>query len=337
MRRRLLTIAALPPTLVAIGTGGYHVIEGWSLFDSLYMAVITLTTIGFAEVHPLGSAGRLFTMALSLTGIFAMFFASTELLRTWASGELRVLFGRQRMEKAMGTLNDHIIVCGYGRMGRLVCQEFSESGVAFVIIDNEETALADFSLPQGVALRGDATSDDCLKRAGIDRARALVTVVPEDADNLFIAMSARLLNDSVPIIARAEEEATASKLLRAGATRVISPYLIGGSRVAQAILRPAVLDFIEVATRSEHLELQLEEVGVTTESALAGVTIAASCLRANLNVIIVAIKRAGNATMTFNPPEDARLEAGDTLVMLGAREQLLRVEKMARASFRDGI
>lgn len=330
MRSRLLTIVLLPPSLVLFGTAGYHAIEGWTLFDSLYMAVITLTTVGFAEVHPLTTLGRVFTMVLSLTGIFALFFAGTELLRTWASGELRTLMGRQRLEKAMEKLDGHVVVCGYGRMGRLVCQELSRSGVPFVIIDNAEGVLADFSMPHGVPLHGDATSDECLKRAGIDRARALVTVVPADADNLFVVMSARLLNERVLIIARAEEEATASKLVRAGATRVIAPYVIGGNRVAQAILRPAVLDFIEVATKSEHIALQLEEVVVSPRSELAGVTIAESGIRAKLNVIIVAIKRAAKA-MSFNPPDDARIEPGDTLVMLGAREHLDRVEKMAKA------
>jgi voltage-gated potassium channel len=330
MRARLLTTALLPPGLILSGTLGYHFVEGWSLFDSLYMAVITLTTIGFAEVHPLGSAGRVFTMLLSLSGIFMLFFASTEILRTWASGELRGLMGRQRLEKTMHRLKEHVIVCGYGRMGRLVCEEFSRADVPFVIIDNNEERLADFSLPVGVPLHGDATADESLKRAGVDRARALVTVLPADADNLFITMSARLLNDDIPIIARAEEEATAGKLVRAGASRVVSPYLIGGARVAQAILQPAVLDFIEVATRSAHMELQLEEVAVLPGSQLAGKSIQASRIRADLNVIVVAIKRSGEA-MTFNPPDDAVISGGETLVMLGAREQLGHVERMARS------
>lgn len=329
MHRRLLLVAVLPPTLVLLGMFGFHFVEGWTLFDALYMSVITLTTIGFSEVHPLTTSGRIFTMVLSLTGIFAMFFAGTELLRTWASGELRTMMGRQRLEKTMRKLEEHIIVCGYGRMGRLVCNELSRAGVPFIIIDRGEGTLADFTLPHGVPLHDDATTDECLKRAGIDRARALVTVVPSDADNLFIVLSARLLSERLQIIARAEEETTISKLVRAGASRVISPYVIGGSRVTQAILRPAVLDFIEVATRSEHMDLQLEEVVISPGSALVTKTVAASRLRDTLNVIIVAIKRTG-AAMTFNPPDDVEFQAGDTLVMLGAREQLDRVERMAK-------
>jgi voltage-gated potassium channel len=329
MRTRLLTTALLPPLLLLTGTLGFHEVEGWPLFDSLYMTVITLTTVGFGEVHPLTAPGRVFTMILSLGGVFTLFFAASEVLQTWASGELRALMGRQRLEKVMNTLADHVIICGYGRMGRLICQEFSRVGVSFVIVDNTPARLADFSLPRGLPLPGDATTDEALKRAGIDRARALVTVLPSDADNLFITMSARLLNEKIPIIARAEEEATAGKLVRAGASRVVSPYVIGGARVAQAILQPAVLDFIEVATRSEHLELQLEEVLVSPGSALAGKTIAASRIRADLNVIIVAIKRPG-AAMAFNPPDDAPIAGGATLVMLGSRDQLDRVEAMAK-------
>lgn len=326
--RGLMTIALLPPLLVLVGTLGFHVIEGWSFFDALYMSVITLTTIGFSEVHPLGRSGRIFTMILALGGIFTIFFAGGELVRQWASGELRALLGRQRSEKAMDALNDHVVVCGYGRMGKVVCQEFSRLRLPYIVIDSDAKTLADFDLDHGIPLSGDATDDDILKKAGIERARALVTVVASDAENLFVTMSARLLNERLTIIARAEEDATAAKLIRAGATRVVSPYVIGGGRVAQAVVRPAVLDFIELATKREHIALQLEEVLITAKSALAGKTIASSLIRANHNVIVVAIKRA-NVQTAFNPPDEAKIEVGDTLVMLGARDQLDRVEAMA--------
>ena len=330
MKRRLLEVAVLPPTLILGGMLGYHFVEGWTLFDSLYMAIITLTTIGFGEVHPLTTAGRVFTMVLSLMGIFTLFFAATEIVRTWASGELRTIMGLQRLEKSMAKLEDHVIVCGYGRMGRLVCQELARAAVPFVIIDQNGASLADFALAGGVPLHDDASTDECLRRAGIARARALVTVVSSDADNLFITMSARLLNERVQIIARAEEEATANKLVRAGASRVISPYVIGGSRVTQAILRPTVLDFIEVASLRSHMELQLEEVTIDPNSDLVGRAIGATKIRDRFNVIIVA-KKGSEATMMFNPPDHALLAAGDTLVMLGARVQLDRVEELAKA------
>jgi voltage-gated potassium channel len=327
--RRLVIAALLPPLLIVAGVAGYVTIEGWPLFDALYMAVITLTTIGFAEVHPLTDAGRAFTMALALSGIFTMFFAASEVLRSWASGELKAILSRKRQEKTMNQLENHLIVCGYGRMGRLVCREFSEAGVPYVVIDSNESALAHFELTGGVSLHGDATSDDCLRRAGIARARALVTVVPADADNLFITMSARLLNERLRIVARAEDDASSAKLMRAGASQVISPYVLGGARVAQAILRPNVHEFIDVTTRSGHLALQLEEVVVTAGSALDGGRVEGNRLDGLLDVIVVAVK-AHDAPMRFNPGRGT-VAAGDTLVMLGARRELDRAERMAKA------
>ena len=229
----------------------------------------------------------------------------------------------------MTNMKDHVIVCGYGRMGRLVCVELSRMKLPFVVIDSLENRLADFSLKHGIALHGDATSDASLMRAGLDRARAVVAVLPSDADNLFITMSARLLDEKVTIVARAEEEASVEKLRRAGASRVVSPFVVGGARVAQAILQPNVLDFIDVATRNEHLELQLEEVMLEPRSRLKGKTLIESGLRSELNVIVVALKRSGGK-MTFNPPDDTVFETGDTLVMLGARAQLDTIEKMAK-------
>ena len=212
-------------------------------------------------------------------------------------------------------------------MGRLVCEELSRSKVPFVLVDRAEARLADFALAGGVPLHGDATSDDCLQRAGIARARSLVSVLPSDADNLFITMSARLLNERVQIIARAEEEATAAKLLRAGASRVVSPYVIGGTRVAQAITRPTVLDFIDVATRSEHLALQLEELIVPANSACVGRTLGSTRIRDDFEVIVVAIKQP-NTTMTFKPRDAEKIAAGTTLLVLGSRQDLEHVERL---------
>jgi voltage-gated potassium channel len=223
-----------------------------------------------------------------------------------------------------------VVVCGYGRMGEQVCQEFSKAGVPFVIVDRNAAVLEDLTLPHAHPLVGDATSDDVLRSAGLERARALVATAASDADNVFITMTARLLNDKVPIVARAEEDSTVPKLRRAGATRVVSPYVLGGGRVAQAVLRPAVLDFLEVTTRKEHMDLQIEEVAIAKASALDGQTIHESRLRSEVGLIVVAIKRR-DGHMTFNPAEDVSLGAGDTLIMLGRPEQLLTVDRLASA------
>src|SRR5262249_29646504 len=182
------------------------------------------------------------------------------------------------MERSLAEMEGHLIVCGYGRMGKLVCREFSQQKLPYVLIEDNASLLQEFALPYGIPMHGDATTDEVLLHAGVERARALVTVAGSDAENLFIVMSARMLNERLFIVARAEDENSQQKLLRAGANRVVSPYIIGGSRVAQAVLRPTVVDFIELATRSEHFELQIEEVTVRTGSPLVGQTLRDSLL-----------------------------------------------------------
>ena len=328
LHRLLLPVAVLAMLLLA-GTVGYQLVEGWSLFDSLYMTVITITTVGFLEVHPLSGAGRLFTMALALGGVFSAFYAAAEFIRAIVTGEIRDVLGRQRMESRLEKLSGHLVICGFGRMGRLVAEEFAAAGLDFVVIDREAKVLEGFTLKGGIPLVGDATADDVLRRAGVERARALVTTAASDADNLFITLSARLISEKLQIVARAEGEAADLKLRKAGANRVVSPYNIGGQRVAQAVLRPNAMDFIELATRSEHLELQIEEIEVRSGSRLAGSTVKASPIRSELGIIIVAIKKPA-ASMVFNPSGDSLLESGDVLITLGHRQQLRRLETMAR-------
>ena len=327
--RRLLLFALIPGLLLAAGTAGYCALEGWPPLDSLYVTVVTLTTIGYSDdLAPKTAGGKLFTMALALGGVFTLFYLAADFIRAVVSGEVRTLLGKQRMERTLAELKDHLIVCGYGRMGRLVCREFAAQGIKFVVIDRDEEALEDFAVPHGVALEGDATSDGVLRSAGVERARALVAVTPSDADNLYITMSARLLNDRLFIVARAESENAHGKLERAGANRVVSPYVIGGSRVAQAVLRPTVVDFIELATRTEHMELQIEESRVGPSSPLAGATLKDSRIRADLKVIVVAIKK-GAGEMVFNPAPETLIEAGDIIVAIGDRKHLDEMEQLA--------
>jgi voltage-gated potassium channel len=328
--RQLAIIVSLPVLLLGAGTAGFMAVEGWPAFDALYMTVITVTTVGFMEVRPLSAQGRVFTMLLSLGGVFTVFYAAAEVIRAVVSGELRGALGRERMERSLSRISDHFIVCGFGRMGRLVCQEFSALGSPFAVVERNEEALRDFALPHGIPLHGDATSEDVLRQAGVDRARVLVSLAASDADNLYITMTARLMNDRLRIVARAEDEAAARKLERAGANRVVSPYVIGGQRVALAVLRPSVVDFIELATRSEHLDLQIEEAVIGQGSPLAGKNLRESGIRQDLGIIVVAIKRS-DGQMTFNPASEFVLSPSDTLIALGHRKQLDRLEALAGA------
>lgn len=326
VRRRLphslqsVFVAVLPALLIVVGTLGYHTIEDWPLFDALYMTVITLTTVGYREVHELSRAGQVFTMLLALGGVFTLFYAASIILGAVLRVDLLDFLGNRRMERSLNELNDHLIVCGFGRMGRLVCEQLAAHNSRFVVVDRDAASLERFSFPTGVALHGDATSDEVLEQAGVRRARAVISVAASDADNLYITMSARLLNERVFIVARAEDERSEQKLLRAGANRVVSPYLIGGARVAQAVLRPNVVDFLELATRGEHLELNIEEAVVRAGSRLAGQSLASS-QPDHQRVIVVAVKQAAGK-MLFNPDPQHVLSPGDVLIMLGGRRDL---------------
>ena len=331
-RQRYIFLLLIPVVLVAVGTLGYWLIEEeYSLFDSLYMTVITLTTVGYEEVHRLSPAGRVFTIVLLLGGVFTIFFTATEIVRAVVSGEVQEVFGRQRMERNLAEMKDHVIVCGFGRMGRFICLEFSRNGYPFVVIDRSADNLRTFTLTGGVALPGDASDDDTLKHAGIDRARALVTVAGSDADNLYVAVSARLLNDKLFIVARAETEAAEVKLKRAGANRVVSPYALGGSRVAHAVLRPNVVDYLDLATGSEFYDLKIEELVIRAGSRLDGQTLKDSRIHLELGIMVVAIKKSGG-NMVFNPPGDARMERGDTLIALGRSAEIEHLEERAGGS-----
>ncbi len=325
---RLVGMFSVPPALVVLGGVAYHALEHWTWLDSFYMAVTTLATVGFGEVHPLSDGGRIFTMFYILGGVFTIGWAASEVIRSVVSGEFNLAYGRQRLEKNLLKLRDHVIVCGYGRMGRLVCQELSHLKLQYVVIDRSPEVLATFNLPYGMALVGDAAADEVLRMAGVEHARALAAVLASDADNLYVTMSARLQSEKLFLIARGENEATESKLKRAGASRVVSPYVIGGQRMAHAIVRPAVVDFIELATRSQHLDLQIEEVVLTERSSLAGPPLRDGELR-KLGVIVVAILKP-TGEMIFKPGGEAVLASGDKLILLGSREELDRVAVVAK-------
>jgi voltage-gated potassium channel len=328
--RRVWLAFVIPGLLLSVGTIGYRWIEGepWTYFDGFYMTAITLTTIGYGETHPLSNAGRMFTVVLAYSGIFTLAYFASELVRSVVTGELRQVIGRQWVDDQLATLSGHLIVCGYGRMGKIVCAELERQKRRFVLIERSAEALQGAAYHYGLPLSGDATADELLRKAGVERAKALVTVVGSDADNLYITLSARLLNPKLLIVARAEEEDAETKLRKVGANKVISPYLAGAHRAVQAALRPAVLHFMEMATRPEFLDLQIEEIRVAAGCSLAGRSLAEAQIHRDLGIIVVGIVRP-NGELLYNPPADTVVEVEAVLIALGQRRHLDRLEKLA--------
>lgn len=328
--RRVWLAFVIPALLLGVGTVGYQWIEGapWTYFDGFYMTAITLTTIGYGELHPLSNAGRMFTVVLAYSGIFTLAYYASELVRAVVTGELRQVIGRQWVDDQLATLSGHLIVCGYGRMGKIVCAELERQKRRFVLIDRAGEALHEVTFEHGLSLVGDASADDMLRKAGVERAKALVSVVGSDSENLYITLSARLLNPKLLIVARAEEEDAESKLRKVGANKVISPYLAGAHRAVQAVLRPTALHFMEMATRSEFMDLQIEEVRVAPGSALAGRSIHDSRIHSELGIVVVGMMRPGGELL-YSPKPELTLEPDAVLIALGQRRQLDRLEKLA--------
>lgn len=325
--RRIALALLVVAVVTCCATAGFMLIEGWSLLDAFYMTVITMTSVGFGEVHQLSQAGKLFTVLVILGGVavVAMFLSYGS--QVVFEGQFERFMGRRWMEKEIGRLGEHYIICGYGRMGRVISREFLKKPVPFVIVERDPEIFKTID-PGVLCICGNATDDAVLVEAGIERARGLVSVVSSDADNVYITLTAAGLRPDLYIVARAGDEGAERKLLRAGASKVVSPYVIGGAGIANAILRPAVVDFIELVTRREHLELQMEEVRVAAGSPLAGRTILDAGLRQLYGAIVVAVKK-GNDHMQFNPAPEHRIEPGDRLIVLGAREKLEEISKLA--------
>jgi voltage-gated potassium channel len=326
LRKRLILSGILIFLIISLGTTGFIVIEGWDFLDALYMTIITLTTVGYSEVHPLSTEGRIFNIFLIVGGVGTVFYALSTGAKLVLEGELQELFGRKRLEKKIKELNHHYIICGYGRMGKIICKELKAKGVKFIVIEKNSAKLP--AREDILILEGDATQDEVLQEACIERAKGLISVLPTDAENLFVVLSARGLNQQLLIVARAGEEGSEQKLVRAGADRVISPYHIGGLRIAHTVLKPAVVDFIEFATKSGNIDLQMEEVTITEGSRLIGRTLDESGIGRDLGIIIVAIRKS-SGEMKFNPTSRNTIEVGDTLIALGEIPKLIMLEEMS--------
>jgi voltage-gated potassium channel len=316
---------ALLVCIIAGGTVGYMAIEGWGAWDAFYMTIITVTTVGYQEVHRLSRAGQAFTVVLLLSGVGAALYTFTLLATVVVEGGLPKRLQRRRHQRMLDTIKDHFIICGYGRIGSIVAQQFRRQRIPYVVVEHSaervQVAIEDGAL----GVEADASREDVLKRVGIERARGLIAAVGTDAENVYAVLSARVMRPDLFIVSRAETEDATLKLKRAGADRVISPYQIGAMQIAQTALRPAVVDFMELATNSDNLELAMEQITITAHSSLANRSIVEAGLRQRYGVIVVGIQRE-DSRMEFNPEPDTPIRSGDKLVVLGHPESLKQLE-----------
>ncbi len=320
---KLIVGAAVLLFIIAAGVVGYTFIEGWSFLDSLYMTVTTITTVGYSEVHPLSTGGRIFSIFLILGGMGGAFYALFGIIEFIVEGQFGITVRRRRMVNKIAKLKDHFILCGYGRVGEEIANTFKEEDIPFVVIDNRPECTARAEESGYLYLQGDATSDEILKEAGIERARGLVAALGNDVDNTYITLSARGLRSDLFITARASDTEAGNKLKRAGANRIVSPNSIGARRIAMLALRPAVVDFLDKISRRRGPELQMENVAINEKSSLAGQTVndIRHCSKATLLAIN---KKTGR--LLANPSEEEKVVAGDSIIIMGTRDQLASLE-----------
>jgi voltage-gated potassium channel len=324
--RRLLYILVAIGATLTIGTVGFTLIGGYPVFDSFYLTLSTMTTVGYGDRF--SHAGRIFNAFLMMVGVSTIFVAIGAMTQTIIEFELGDAIGQRRNKRMIDKLKDHYIICGFGRVGRGAAAELQHAGVPFVVVDIEPDRVERAMLSGMLAVAADSTHDETLHQVGIERARGLVAALSTDADNLFVLLSAKGLNPKIYVAARAAEEGAEEKMRRAGADAVFAPYSITGHRLAQSLLRPHVVQFLDFTTKDIAMDISLEQVRVSAGSEIVAKTIREMQLRRNLGVIVMAIRRR-DGNMLFNPPADTAVEAGDYLIVMGKQGDLLALEALA--------
>jgi voltage-gated potassium channel len=319
-RSRFLLIGIAILAIIMIGTIGYMIIEGWSFSDAIFMAVTTLSTVGFSEVIPLSSAGRYFTIFLILGGTGVMLYAATAIVQYILEGNLANILGRRHMKVEIAKLKGHTILCGYGKVGKEVARVFKNENTSFVVIESDEKASAKATADGFLCLNMNASTDEALKEAGIMNAKSLVAALGSDADNLYVTLSAKSLNPDIFVVARVDNEESEAKLIRAGADRTMSPYGVGGRRLAMMTLKPLVVDFVDTTMDRQGHEFTLEDVKVIKGSSMDGISVKESVKRINGAHILAIKKKSGH--LNTNPSPETIIESGDELVFIGTRDQL---------------
>lgn len=318
---------ALFVALLGCGTAGYMILERWSLFDALYMTITTLSTVGYGEVHPLHLAGRVFTACFIVLGVGTTFYILSAVVVFVVEGHFGRTVGRRRMERAIARLEGHFIICGYGRVGRQIVQEFSREGAGFVIIDINQPSLEQAERDGHLTISGMSTTDEVLQRARIETARGLIAAMDSDAENIYVTLSARVLRPDLFIVSRANQPDSEPKLQRAGANRVISPYRVGGRQMAMLALRPLSVDSVDTVLHGLNMDLILEDIAVKQGSPLIGLTLSETCRVYLPEASVLALKRGDR--VIFRPQEHLVLVAGDQLAVIGTPAQLAALEAIS--------
>ena len=313
---------------ILFGTIGFKTIEGWSIGDSFYVTVQTLTTVGYGDIPPHNPAGRAFAVVVMLIGVGGVALAASTIVQSIVQSELVSTFGQRRQSRKMNKLHDHYVICGSGRVGSHLVRDMVGTNQSFVVIENDPQRAAEFSQRGISVLVGDATLEESLREVGVERARGLAACLPNDADNVYVVLTARDLNPNLRIVARAAEEQAEAKLLRAGANHVVAPTIIGGHRMAVALTKPAVSEFMDSITANE-LGLGFEQVEVDPASHLVGQELRETPIRSELDVVVISIRRQ-DGEIIFNPAGDCEILAGDILIAIGRAESLAKLNEMAR-------
>jgi voltage-gated potassium channel len=314
-------------SILMVGTFGYMGIEGSTFLDGLFMTMITITSVGYGEVVPLGPVGKVFTMALILVGVSYVLYVFGNVTEAVMEGGVRKAFGRIMMDKKLAKIKDHYVVCGFGRIGKVICQSLQDDLREFVVVENNPEEVKAIEGQHYLVVEGEAADDEALIRAGIKRAKGLIAAVSSDAENVYIIMSAKDLNHDLFVMGRSSgKKGAETKLLRAGADKVISPYFIGARQMANMVLRPTVIDFLDL-TVNESLGLRLEELVVPEAAFLTNTTLMDSGIRKKYDLIVVAIKREGEKEMLFNPSHLTIIKPGDIIIVLGEYENIKQLEK----------
>jgi len=319
--QHLIFVATLYLLLFGVGSGGYMLIEGWPWTDSIYMTVITISTVGFGEIRPLSPIGRVFTGGLIILGVSTTAYAISTLADVIVAGEFRGLIWRKRMQNRIDKMNGHFIVCGYGRVGEQVAKELLTNRVSLVVVEILATLGPDLENLGVIPVEGNATDDAALIRAGIERASGICCCLPNDSDNVYVALTARALNPELTIISRANSFESERKLQIAGVNHVINPYVTSGRRMARQLIHPNILEFMDVVFHRGEVDILIEDIGVGERSSLRDQTIADTEVRKRLGANILAVRRPDGETFV-NPGVEFALRAGDTLIALGTPEQL---------------